>query len=186
MFGPDAMDRQHSPSSSTAKQASFWARTSVRQDYDRRQRLRARADQPVRDAGYGAARIFNANQQWPRLDQWKIHCPQQNGMVERVIRTLREQCIHRQRFDNIQQATRAIGDWISFYDHRCPDLALAMRTPAEAFNLATEPEQIPLGQYTHSHLTVRAPKSPTPWHSGRTATSEECAGSGEIPEQHGS
>ena len=42
------------------------------------------------------------------------HCPQQNGMVERVIRSLKEQCIHRQRFDSIQHATRAIGDWISF------------------------------------------------------------------------
>jgi putative transposase len=42
------------------------------------------------------------------------HCPQQNGIVERVIRTLKEQCIHRQRFDGIQHATRAIGEWISF------------------------------------------------------------------------
>ena len=38
--------------------------------------------------------------------------PQQNGMVERVIRTLKEQCVHRKRFDSIQHATRAIGDWI--------------------------------------------------------------------------
>jgi putative transposase len=28
------------------------------------------------------------------------HCPQQNGMVERVIRTLKEQCIHRHRFES--------------------------------------------------------------------------------------
>nr|WP_233827607.1 integrase core domain-containing protein [Cereibacter sphaeroides] len=33
------------------------------------------------------------------------HCPQQNGMVERVIRTLKEQCVHRQRFDSLQHAT---------------------------------------------------------------------------------
>ncbi|PJK08159.1 transposase [Lysobacteraceae bacterium NML120232] len=26
------------------------------------------------------------------------HCPQQNGMVERFIRTLKEQCVHRHRF----------------------------------------------------------------------------------------
>ena len=64
------------------------------------------------------------------------HCPQQNGMVERVIRTLKEQCIHRQRFDSIQYATRAIGDWISFYNHRHPHQALDMKTPAEAFALA--------------------------------------------------
>ena len=64
------------------------------------------------------------------------HCPQQNGMVERVIRTLKEQCIHRQRFDSIQHATRAIGDWISFYNNRRPHQALDMKTPAEAFALA--------------------------------------------------
>ena len=64
------------------------------------------------------------------------HCPQQNGMVERVIRTLKEQCVHRQRFDSIQHATRAIGDWIRFYNNHRPHQALAMRTPAEAFRLA--------------------------------------------------
>ena len=37
------------------------------------------------------------------------HCPQQNGMIERVIRTLKEQCVHRHRFESIQHASRAIG-----------------------------------------------------------------------------
>jgi putative transposase len=39
-----------------------------------------------------------------------LHRLQQNGMVERVIRTIKEQCIHRQRFNSIRHATRAIGD----------------------------------------------------------------------------
>jgi putative transposase len=64
------------------------------------------------------------------------HCPQQNGMVECVIRTLKEQCIHRHRFESIQHASRVIADWISFYNNRRPHQALAMRTPAEAFTLA--------------------------------------------------
>lgn len=29
------------------------------------------------------------------------HCPQQNGMVERVIPTLKEQCVHRHRFESL-------------------------------------------------------------------------------------
>ena len=41
------------------------------------------------------------------------HCPQRNGMIERLIRTLPEQCIHRKRFDSIRHATGAIGDWSS-------------------------------------------------------------------------
>jgi putative transposase len=42
------------------------------------------------------------------------HCPQQNGMVERLIRTLKEQCVHRHRFETQQHATRVISDWIQF------------------------------------------------------------------------
>lgn len=67
------------------------------------------------------------------------HCPEQNGMVERVIRTLKEQCVHRQRFETLQHASRVISDWIHFYNHRRPHQALAMKTPAktyESFKLA--------------------------------------------------
>jgi len=64
------------------------------------------------------------------------HCPQQNGMVERVIRNPKEQCVHRQRFDSIQHAARAIGDWTGFYNHRRPHQALKMKKPAQAFALA--------------------------------------------------
>ncbi|GAA5233030.1 hypothetical protein GCM10025795_13180 [Verticiella sediminum] len=64
------------------------------------------------------------------------HCLQQNGMVERLIRTLKEQCVHRHRFETIQHASRVIGDWIRFYNDRRPHQALGMKTPAEAFTLA--------------------------------------------------
>ncbi|WP_150565397.1 integrase core domain-containing protein [Pandoraea morbifera] len=61
------------------------------------------------------------------------HCPQQNGMAERVIRTLKAQCAHRQHFATIWHAARVIGGWIRFYIHRRLHQALGMRTPAEAF-----------------------------------------------------
>lgn len=64
------------------------------------------------------------------------HCPQQNGMVERVIRTLKEQCVHRHRFESLQQANRIIADWIQFYNTQRPHQALGMKTPAEAYALA--------------------------------------------------
>ena len=64
------------------------------------------------------------------------HCPQQNGMMERLIRSLKEQCVHRQRFESLAHASRAIGDWIQFYNHQRPHQALDMKTPTEAFRLA--------------------------------------------------
>ena len=64
------------------------------------------------------------------------HCPQQNGMVERLIRTVKEQCVHRHRFENQRHAMRVLGDWIQFYNNRRPHQALGMKTPAEAYALA--------------------------------------------------
>lgn len=46
------------------------------------------------------------------------HCPQQNGIIEPVIRTLKEQCVHRHQFEIQQHAMRVIADWIQFYT--CP------------------------------------------------------------------
>jgi putative transposase len=43
------------------------------------------------------------------------HCPQQNGMVERVIRTLKEQCVHRHRFETQQHAARDLWQWLADY-----------------------------------------------------------------------
>ena len=64
------------------------------------------------------------------------YSPEQNGIVERVIRTLKEQCVHRHRFETIQHANRVIAGWIQFYNNQRPHQALGMRTPAEQFKLA--------------------------------------------------
>jgi putative transposase len=61
---------------------------------------------------------------------------QQNGMIERVIRTLKEQCVHRHRFETQQHASRVIAGRIRFYNHRRPHDALGMKTPAMAYALA--------------------------------------------------
>ena len=61
------------------------------------------------------------------------HCPQQNGMVERVIRTLKEQCVHRHRFESQVHATRVIADWIAFYNQQRPHQGLKMMTLDAAY-----------------------------------------------------
>ncbi len=57
-------------------------------------------------------------------------------MVERVIRTLKKQRVHRHRFETLQHASLVIGDWIRFYNDKRPHQALGMKTPAQAFALA--------------------------------------------------
>lgn len=60
-------------------------------------------------------------------------------MVERVIRTLKEQCAHSHRFETQQHAMRVIGDWIDFYNHRRPHQALRMKTREAIIELARQP-----------------------------------------------
>jgi len=57
-------------------------------------------------------------------------------MIERVIRTLKEQCVHRHRFATQQHPSRIIGERIRFYNHRRPHQALGMKTLAMAYALA--------------------------------------------------
>jgi len=64
------------------------------------------------------------------------HCPQRNGMVERVIQTLKEECVHRYRFETLQHASQVIADWIQLYNHRRPYQALKIKTPAATYALA--------------------------------------------------
>ncbi|HEY6941367.1 integrase core domain-containing protein [Dokdonella sp.] len=49
---------------------------------------------------------------------------------------MKEQCVHRHRFESQQHAMRVIGDWIGFYNRRRPHQALGVDTPDEAFKLA--------------------------------------------------
>jgi putative transposase len=46
------------------------------------------------------------------------------------------QCVQQRRFENQRHATRGVGDWIEFYNHRRPHQALRVKTPAEAYALA--------------------------------------------------
>ena len=64
------------------------------------------------------------------------HTPQQNGMVERLIRTIKEQCIWLHRFESIDEANRVLGYWIDWYNQHRPHQALGMKTPREVYQLA--------------------------------------------------
>lgn len=59
------------------------------------------------------------------------YTPEQNGLVERVFRTLKEECVWLHRFESIEQAEKAIGAWIEKYNTQRPHEALGWLTPSQ-------------------------------------------------------
>lgn len=58
--------------------------------------------------------------------------PQTNGVSERFMRTLKEQCIYLHRFKNIKEATSNIAEFIHRYNHQWIVARLGYKTPAQA------------------------------------------------------
>lgn len=63
------------------------------------------------------------------------YTPEQNGMVERLIRTIKEQCIYLHRFESIKHAQIVLANWIRFYNEERPHQSLGMKTPSNSFKL---------------------------------------------------
>ena len=59
------------------------------------------------------------------------YTPEQNGVVERVFRTLKEECVWLQRFENLEQAEKAIAAWVERYNTYRPHESLGWKSPVE-------------------------------------------------------
>ena len=69
------------------------------------------------------------------------HAPQQNGMVERLIRSVKEQCLWLQNFASLDEASgaairQALGSWFRYYNEQRPHQALGMKMPREMYQVA--------------------------------------------------
>lgn len=64
------------------------------------------------------------------------YTPQQNGMIERFFRTIKEECIWHYNFKSLKEANRIIAQWIDFYNQKRKHSALKYRAPAEVYRLA--------------------------------------------------
>jgi len=58
--------------------------------------------------------------------------PECNGVIERFMRTLKEQCIYLHRFQSLTEARRIIGEFIARYNTAWLIERLGHRTPAQA------------------------------------------------------
>jgi putative transposase len=77
------------------------------------------------------SRHFRDACQFYRLSQEYItpYTPQQNGLIERFFRSLKEECVWQQTFESFAEAQRAIRDWITWYNTQRPHQALDYRSP---------------------------------------------------------
>jgi transposase InsO family protein len=67
-----------------------------------------------------------------RHQRTELHCPWQNGRVERFFGTLKEK-LDRWQIDSLEQLGQALGDFRAWYNHVRPHQHLGGRTPAEAW-----------------------------------------------------
>lgn len=79
------------------------------------------------------SRRFRKACRFYRLQQEFItpYTPEQNGLVERFFRSLKEECIWQHHFADFQQARSEIARWIRWYNHERPHQALDYLSPSE-------------------------------------------------------
>jgi len=57
------------------------------------------------------------------------YTPEQNGMIERWFRSLKEECVWQHQFHSFADAKAAIQRWIAWYNEERPHQALGYRSP---------------------------------------------------------
>lgn len=59
------------------------------------------------------------------------YTPEQNGLIERFFRSLKEECVWLHRFEDFTHARREVNAWIDHYNTRRPHSALGYQSPAK-------------------------------------------------------
>ena len=68
-----------------------------------------------------------------RLQQEFItpYTPEQNGMIERFFRSLKEEGVWQHTFQTFEEARRTLRDWVEWYNQERPHQARGYRSPAQ-------------------------------------------------------
>lgn len=59
------------------------------------------------------------------------YTPEENGLCERFIRTIKEECVWQHNFGSLEEARRTLSRWIAWYNAERPHSALKYLTPAQ-------------------------------------------------------
>jgi len=78
------------------------------------------------------SRRFRAACAFYRLGQEFItpYTPEQNGLIERFFRSIKEECAWQRNFASFEEARREITRWIEWYNRERPHQALGYKSPA--------------------------------------------------------
>ncbi len=98
--------------------------------------LRPTGSRPVLRSDNGLifqSRRFRRACRFYRLSQEYItpYTPEQNGIVERFFRSLKEECTWQHNFPGFVEARREVAAWIRWYNERRPHQALDYQSPTE-------------------------------------------------------
>jgi transposase InsO family protein len=63
------------------------------------------------------------------------HAPQSNGKVERFFRTIDDECLYVKRLFTFAARSRAVADFVHYYNHQRPHLSLGGQTPVQRRDL---------------------------------------------------
>jgi putative transposase len=79
------------------------------------------------------AKKFMAESRFFRIEQRFIppREPENNGMIERFFRTLKEECVWQTNFESFAEAEKAIVPWLKFYNEERIHSSLGYQSPKE-------------------------------------------------------
>src|SRR5215510_14887547 len=59
------------------------------------------------------------------------HTPEQNGLIDRFFRSLKEECVWQHNFESFSAASEKVGSWIKSYNEQRPHQSLGYQSPAQ-------------------------------------------------------
>ena len=59
------------------------------------------------------------------------YTPEQNGLIERFFRSLKEECVWQHQFTDFEHAAKAVNRWIHWYNEGRPHQSLGYLSPSE-------------------------------------------------------
>ena len=69
------------------------------------------------------------------------YTPQENGLCERFIRTIKQECFWQHKFANMMQARVAITRWVNHYNQNRPHSSLNYQTPDQRWPALQSPPE---------------------------------------------